>query len=275
MPRHSRPIGGDRHLLPDDRLGNLDAEVHGGATVRRDCVRKPACERALPRPGPAAKCDQPNGGQGLLNPSRTLKETICSAVLNRGSGSTAFAALRTRRPLAATSAIPEDARMNPDAIWPGFVGGIAVGLFGLLQLRLTGKALGCSTGFGNLCGLASRTPYFHTGPYANVLGWRLWFTLGLPLGGLLAVVLHGGTLGGGFSLGPLYDTVMPAALWARTLLLFVAGGLIGFGARMAGGCTSGHAIVGMAMLAPSSLLASVGFFLGGTLAVQALFRLFA
>jgi uncharacterized membrane protein YedE/YeeE len=44
---------------------------------------------------------------------------------------------------------------------------------------------------------------------------------------------------------------------------------------MAGGCTSGHSIVGMALMAPSSLLASVGFFVGGTIAVQALFRLAA
>lgn len=165
--------------------------------------------------------------------------------------------------------------MDHTAIWPGFVGGLAIGLFSLLQMRLTGRALGCSTGFGNVCGFVSRTPYFHTGPYAHLVNWRLWFTLGLPLGGLAAVTLHGGGFQAAFDLGPLYESVMPAAAWAKGLVLFASGGLIGFGARMAGGCTSGHSIVGMALLAPSSLLASVGFFLGGTLAVQSLFRLLA
>jgi uncharacterized membrane protein YedE/YeeE len=105
------------------------------------------------------------------------------------------------------------------------------------------------------------------------MNWRFWFTLGLPLGGLLAVILHGDGFVPTFSLGALYDTVMPASEGAKAIVLFVSGGLIGFGARMAGGCTSGHSIVGMALRAPSSLLASVGFFVGGTLAVQALFRL--
>jgi hypothetical protein len=71
--------------------------------------------------------------------------------------------------------------MDPHAIWPGLVGGLAIGLFSLVQLRVTGRALGCSTGYGNVCGFVSRSAYFHTGPYANLLNWRLWFTLGLPL----------------------------------------------------------------------------------------------
>lgn len=162
--------------------------------------------------------------------------------------------------------------MNPDSIWPGFVGGIAIGLFGLLQLRLTGRALGCSTGYGNVCALTSRARFFHTGPYADPWGWRLWFTLGLPVGGLVAALLHGKGFALTTSMGPMYEAVMPENMLARAGVLFASGAAIGYGARMAGGCTSGHSIVGMANLAPSSLLASVGFFLGGTLAVQVLFR---
>jgi uncharacterized membrane protein YedE/YeeE len=48
--------------------------------------------------------------------------------------------------------------------------------------------------------------------------------------------------------------------------------LIGFGARMAGGCQSGHSINGLSVLNPPSLLASAGFFVGGIVAVQILFR---
>lgn len=165
--------------------------------------------------------------------------------------------------------------MHPEAIWPGLVGGLAIGLYSLLQLLVTGRALGCSTGYGNVCGLLSRTPYFHQGVYAETLNWRLWFTLGLPLGGLAAAVFHGDGFAATFSLGDMYESVMPENEGAKAAVLFVSGGLIGFGARMAGGCTSGHSIVGLALRAPSSLLASVGFFVGGTVAVQALFRLSA
>lgn len=46
-------------------------------------------------------------------------------------------------------------------------------------------------------------------------------------------------------------------------ILFVAGILVGFGARYAGGCTSGHAIVGLSMLELPSLISVIGFFIGG------------
>ncbi len=173
----------------------------------------------------------------------------------------------------AAPAIREDSVMHADSIWPGLVGGLAIGVYSLVQLLVTGRALGCSTGYGNLCAIVSKAPYFHQGPYADVLNWRFWFTMGLPLGGLLAAVFHGTGFAPTLSLGPLYDAVMPANDVAKAFVLFLSGGLIGFGARMAGGCTSGHSIVGLALRAPSSLLASVGFFVGGTVAVQALFRL--
>jgi uncharacterized membrane protein YedE/YeeE len=51
--------------------------------------------------------------------------------------------------------------------------------------------------------------------------------------------------------------------------------MIGFGARLAGGCTSGHAIAGMSKLNATSLLAAMGFFAGGIVMVQMLFKLFS
>ena len=50
------------------------------------------------------------------------------------------------------------------------------------------------------------------------------------------------------------------------LILLVSGVLIGFGTRYAGGCTSGHAITGLSSLQLPSLLAVIGFFIGGVLA---------
>ena len=157
--------------------------------------------------------------------------------------------------------------------WAGWIGGIAVGLYSLTQFFVTGKLLGVSTGFGNVCGLVSRTPFFHRGSYADNLNWRLWFILGIPLGGFIAALSSPGSIELSFSLGSLYDSVLPSSLWLKLPLLLFAGVMIGYGSRLAGGCTSGHSISGMALLNPPSIAASVGFFAGGIIMVQILFNL--
>jgi uncharacterized membrane protein YedE/YeeE len=154
------------------------------------------------------------------------------------------------------------------------VGGALIGLYLVLQYWLTGKALGCSTGYGNLCAPWAKTPYFKQSEYAEWNNWRLWFAIGLPLGGVLAAFTSGSPIEPTLSMGPLYDSVLPASIWWRGPDLIAGGVLIGFGARLAGGCQSGHSINGMALLNPPSFLASAGFFIGGILAVQALFGLF-
>jgi uncharacterized membrane protein YedE/YeeE len=160
-------------------------------------------------------------------------------------------------------------------VWSGWVGGVAVGFYAIFQWLISGNALGVSTGFGNVCGYFSRASFFHEGEYATTNNWRLWFLIGLPLGGLLAALTSPGEIIASFSLGEMYDSVLPQALWAKALVLIFGGLLIGYGARAAGGCTSGHSIAGLAMLNPPSVLASAGFFVGGILMVQSLFRLLA
>ena len=56
-------------------------------------------------------------------------------------------------------------------------------------------------------------------------------------------------------------------------ILFFGGLMVGFGARYAGGCTSGHAISGLSNLQLPSLIAVVGFFVGGLIMVHLLFPL--
>ncbi len=162
--------------------------------------------------------------------------------------------------------------MTEVIVWSGWIGGMAIGLYGLFQLLVTGKLLGVSSGYGNLCSLTSKLPHFHTKNYKSE-NWRLWFLLGLPLGGLLAALTSPGDIVVSFSMGEMYDAVLPQALWLKGLVLIFGGFLIGFGARHAGGCPSGHAITGMSLLNPPSFLASVGFFLGGILAVQFMFNI--
>lgn len=165
--------------------------------------------------------------------------------------------------------------MTEVIVWSGWLGGLAVGAYLLLQWFITGQALGVSTGYGNLCSFVSSARFFHEGDYKEPNNWRLWFILGLPLGGLLAALTSSTPLVASFSLGQMYDAVLPQALWAKGLVLMLGGMMIGYGSRMAGGCPSGHSIAGNAMLNPPSLLASAGFFVGGIIIVQLLFNLLA
>ncbi len=164
--------------------------------------------------------------------------------------------------------------MTEVIVWSGWVGGLAVGLYALFQFIVSGKHLGVSTGFGNACSYFSKLSFFHKGDYENPNNWRLWFLIGLPLGGLLAALTSPGEITLSFSLGAMYDQVLPQALWAKGLVLLVGGVMIGYGSRLAGGCTSGHAIAGLSLLNWPSLLAAAGFFVGGIVAVQLLFGFF-
>jgi hypothetical protein len=57
------------------------------------------------------------------------------------------------------------------------------------------------------------------------------------------------------------------------VILLIGGFLVGFGARYAGGCTSGHAISGLSNLQLPSLIAVIGFFIGGLFMVHFLYPL--
>ena len=54
--------------------------------------------------------------------------------------------------------------MTEVIVLSGWAGGLLVGLYALLQLALFGSPLGVSTGYGNVCALTSRKPFFRSGP---------------------------------------------------------------------------------------------------------------
>lgn len=129
------------------------------------------------------------------------------------------------------------ARHFPHGMQQYVVGGLLIGAgIGLLFLT-TGRQGGASTFFSAAWSYVIRTPFFQQPLLRDSRQWRLLYALGLLLGGVLYV-----------SVGlPVLPSAMPA--WKLAL----GGVFIGLGARLGGGCTSGHGICGMASLSLGSV----------------------
>ena len=129
---------------------------------------------------------------------------------------------------------------------PWWVAGPGIGLCVVALYALTNRKLGVSGGWLQLVLAAQRRRV--TEP------WRLWFTGGLVAGAGLAGVLGTARVTG---YGALSEALAPLPL---VLLLVVVGVAIGYGARWAGGCTSGHGISGCSSGSPESFAATATFF---------------
>ena len=174
--------------------------------------------------------------------------------------------------------------------WPWYIAGPTIALI-LLLLLMVGKNFGMSSNLRTLCTLcgAGKTTDFFKFDWKSQK-WNLIVVLGAIIGGYVganflsnttAVVLNPETISDlktfGFeSAGTAY---LPTEMFATTalgslknLVLLVLGGLfVGFGARYAGGCTSGHAISGLSNLQLPSLIAVIGFFIGGLTMIHLIF----
>jgi uncharacterized protein len=166
--------------------------------------------------------------------------------------------------------------------WPWYIAGPALGLFAPLLLFLGNKLFGVSSNLRHACAalLPRNLDYFRY-DWRREGAWNLAFAAGVLLGGFLAgdvfrnpepIAISTQTKASLAALG-VQDVsgLVPAELfnWTRLLtlkgFLLIAGGgfLVGFGTAYAGGCTSGHGLAGIADLQLSSLIALIGFFVGG------------
>ncbi len=151
------------------------------------------------------------------------------------------------------------------------VGGGAIGAITLLLLWLTNQRLGISTGFENLCALVVQTPYFRRSEIVDSHGWRLPFLAGLLLGGTLSAMTSGGWRPF-WDLG-MFDTTFGWGPAGKALWMFGGGMFIGFGTRLAGGCTSGHGIFGISNLERASIEATLAFMVAGVATTNVIYRL--
>ena len=155
--------------------------------------------------------------------------------------------------------------------WHWASAGAAIGAITLLLLWVTNRRLGISTGFENVCSLVVRAAYFRRREILGSNAWRLPFLAGLVLGGVLSAVTSGGW-------SPFWDLGMVDAAFGwgpggKLAWMFGGGLLIGFGTRMAGGCTSGHGIFGISNLERASIESTLAFMTAGIVTTHLIYRL--
>ena len=148
--------------------------------------------------------------------------------------------------------------------------GAAIALITLALLSIGNRRLGISTGFEDVCSLVLSQPYFRRSAVTDGRPWRLPFLAGLVIGGFLSAVFGGGWHPS-WALG-MFDHVVGWSPAGKVAWMFCGGLLIGFGTRLAGGCTSGHGIFGMSNFERPSVIATVTFMAGGFVTTQLLYR---
>jgi uncharacterized membrane protein YedE/YeeE len=124
-------------------------------------------------------------------------------------------------------------------------GGVLIGLGVSLMFVFQGRIVGMSSVFSSTWSWLSRRPYFQQDAFVSTRTWRLLCALGLMLGAALWWVW----------LGPTEGLHTQVSTWR----LLLGGVLVGFGARLSNGCTSGHGICGLSSLSLPSLVAVLVF----------------
>jgi len=165
--------------------------------------------------------------------------------------------------------------------WPWYVAGPLIGLTVPALLLLGNKSFGISSSLRHICAacLPANIPFFRYDWKKEA--WNLFFVGGIALGGVItgtwlsnpaAMTVHPAlaTALSGYGIHDFHAMIpealfsWPALLSLRGMIMMVGGGfLVGFGTRYAGGCTSGHAIMGLSTLQWPSLVATVCFMIGG------------
>jgi uncharacterized membrane protein YedE/YeeE len=147
--------------------------------------------------------------------------------------------------------------------WPWYVAGILIGLIVPALLILGNKTFGISSNLRHVCAacIPAGIPFFKYDWIANY-----FLMTGAPIE--VSPALQSELAGYGLTD---YSYMLPKELFSfeslltvRGFIIMVVGGfLVGFGTRYAGGCTSGHAIMGLSNLQWPSLVATISFMVGG------------
>ncbi len=165
------------------------------------------------------------------------------------------------------------------AAWSPYLVGAGIGILSWLTFYLASSPIGASSFYATVAGYLGKAlapkhveklKYFRDNP--PEIGWGFVFVLSTMLGGFIAA-LTGGEFRNEW-LHPMWKDHFGADSGALRVATALAGGaLMAFGARLAGGCTSGHGISGTLQLSLGSWLTVAGMFVGGIVVAKLFYQL--
>jgi len=173
--------------------------------------------------------------------------------------------------------------------WPWYISGPLISII-MFLLIFNGRTFGVSSNLRTICSVcgAEKLSSFFNIKIKDHL-WNLIFIFGSLVGGYIgfnflsnsnSVEISNDTklILESYGIKSYENNYMPSELFSlesldvNNIFILIAGGfLIGFGTRYAGGCTSGHAITGLSQLQIGSLIAVIGFFIGGLTMIHLIF----
>lgn len=160
--------------------------------------------------------------------------------------------------------------------WSPYVVGVGIGILSWVSFYVSSKPIACSTTFAKASGMIERRfrgAQVAKKPYYEKIGlavdWQWMLVTGVVMGSFLSAQLSGS-----FHLQtvpPLWEAAFGSSFLLRTLAALAGGVFLGFGARWADGCTSGHGISGTLQLTLSSWVSAIFFFIGGIVTAALVF----
>lgn len=183
--------------------------------------------------------------------------------------------------VAAAQAVRElpDPYPYPASAWSPYLVGALIGVLALLTLSVSKKPVGASSAYADTAGSLGRIiaprhvaslPYFRE--HRPAISWTLLFVLG-AIGGSWLAAWSGGEITGTYLQDMWIARFGESSHLFRTVIAVVGGVVMAYGARMAGGCTSGHGISGTLQLAVGSWVAVICFFIGGIVTAMLIYAL--
>lgn len=165
--------------------------------------------------------------------------------------------------------------------WSPYVAGAGIGILSWLSFLISGKPIATSTTFARAGGMIEellsgdktpKRPYYEK--IKLQVNWQWMLVVGVVIGSFLSAILSGD-----FQVGvwvpSLWESAFGDSTFLRVSVAVLGGIILGFGARFAGGCTSGHGISGTLQLAVSSWISAIFFFIGGIITAHIIYYVIA
>jgi uncharacterized protein len=161
--------------------------------------------------------------------------------------------------------------------WSPYLVGALIGLLSMATFYFSNKPLSVSTAYARLAGLVGNL--FSKGHTENLkfyqdkkpkVEWQVMLVVGMLLGAFVAAAT-GGELAPAW-VPAMWEQRFGADVALRVGVAFLGGAVMAYGARLAGGCTSGHGISGAFQLSVSSWVALACFFIAGVVTATLLYR---